>query len=202
MPVTSTAGTRLGSIPCRRSNDRKDSAMPIFPPDLCGIGRDGNVGVPALMFDSWANLGNLGGWTLRSLAQAPNGWIYGVGTDGISAAASTPSGSIPALTAGRSTALPSTARAVPGVWAPRAMSAAGTTPDGLISDGPWAAGTWPGSTTRRLRSEGGVDRWCRKRRHGHLGIGRFRPRLMHWLRLIIDSDPLCLAWLQWGPMLR
>ncbi len=56
--------------------------MTIFPQNLCGIGRDGNVGVPALMFDRWANLGNLGGWTLRSLATAPNGWIYGVGTAG------------------------------------------------------------------------------------------------------------------------
>lgn len=56
--------------------------MTLFQQNLCGIGRDGNVGVMAPMFDVWSNLGNVGGWTLRSMAMAPNGWIYGVGTQG------------------------------------------------------------------------------------------------------------------------
>jgi len=45
--------------------------MTIFPSNLCGIGRDGNVGVPAPLFDSWANLGNLGGWSMAWIHYAP-----------------------------------------------------------------------------------------------------------------------------------
>ena len=44
--------------------------MTLFPRNLCAVGRDGNVGDPAPMFDRWANLGNFGGLMLKSLACA------------------------------------------------------------------------------------------------------------------------------------
>jgi len=56
--------------------------MPGIPPNLYAIGRDGNLGTADPLFRHWTNLGNFGGWTLRSLAQGPDTRIYGVGTQG------------------------------------------------------------------------------------------------------------------------
>lgn len=43
--------------------------MANLPSNMIGIGTAGNVGTYNPVFDTWVDLGNIGGWTLKTLAK-------------------------------------------------------------------------------------------------------------------------------------